>query len=177
MGVLGKNRRPRWTPSDEAKALLEVVFCGESFPTLTVRNQLAGQLGIDPRQVQIWFQNRRQRERVKGSASKGDGEEEDDDKVLVSETGLLYPSDPAQPSGHSEDHVLSGLAGGTLSEHDRADAESSAACKCAKSSAAPGEPSEEPHAATALAALAGALTSTGAVGRCQYEQEASREGG
>ena len=46
-------------------ALLEVVFSADSFPTFTVRAQLASQLGIDPRQVQIWFQNRRQRERSK----------------------------------------------------------------------------------------------------------------
>lgn len=67
----GKVRRPRWTPSEDAKALLETIFLADSFPTFAVRQQLAGQLGIDSRQVQIWFQNRRQRERGKGSSGCG----------------------------------------------------------------------------------------------------------
>lgn len=46
----------RWVPSDSAKALLETIFSADSFPTFTVRSQLAQQLGIDARQVQIWFQ-------------------------------------------------------------------------------------------------------------------------
>ena len=66
----GKIRRPRWSPSDDAKALLETIFTADSFPTFSVRSQLAEQLGIDARQVQIWFQNRRQRERLKTGAGK-----------------------------------------------------------------------------------------------------------
>jgi Homeodomain-containing transcription factor len=67
-----KARRPRWTPSEDAKVLLETIFSADSFPTLAVRNQLASQLGIDPRQVQIWFQNRRQRERLKRGGKEAD---------------------------------------------------------------------------------------------------------
>lgn len=63
--AISKPRRPRWTPSEDAKALLEQVFSSDSFPTFAVRSQLAQQLCIDSRQVQIWFQNRRQRERLK----------------------------------------------------------------------------------------------------------------
>ena len=63
--AIHKPRRPRWTPSEDAKALLETIFSADSFPTFSVRNQLAQQLCIDSRQVQIWFQNRRQRERLK----------------------------------------------------------------------------------------------------------------
>ena len=63
-----KSRRPRWTPSETAKALLETIFLADSFPSFAVRTQLAEQLGIDARQVQIWFQNRRQRERCKVDA-------------------------------------------------------------------------------------------------------------
>jgi len=55
----------RWVPSESAKALLETIFSADSFPTFSVRTQLAQQLSIDARQVQIWFQNRRQRERLK----------------------------------------------------------------------------------------------------------------
>lgn len=63
--AISKPRRPRWTPSEDAKTLLEKVFSADSFPTFAVRSQLAEQLSIDSRQVQIWFQNRRQRERLK----------------------------------------------------------------------------------------------------------------
>ena len=39
----------RWVPSDDAKALLETIFSADSFPTLSVRSQLAQQLGLCPR--------------------------------------------------------------------------------------------------------------------------------
>ena len=79
---IGKSRRPRWTPSEDAKALLETIFSADSFPTFTVRNQLAEQLGIDSRQVQIWFQNRRQRERSKVLSGAAKGETGEEDEVL-----------------------------------------------------------------------------------------------
>ena len=89
----GKSRRPRWTPSGDAKALLETIFSADSFPTFTVRNQLAEQLGIDSRQVQIWFQNRRQRERIKlTSGSKDDDEVDEEDAVEnVAEAEAVMP--------------------------------------------------------------------------------------
>eukprot|EP00308_Calcidiscus_leptoporus_P012079 CAMPEP_0119379054 /NCGR_PEP_ID=MMETSP1334-20130426/51126_1 /TAXON_ID=127549 /ORGANISM="Calcidiscus leptoporus, Strain RCC1130" /LENGTH=421 /DNA_ID=CAMNT_0007398451 /DNA_START=106 /DNA_END=1371 /DNA_ORIENTATION=+ len=77
LGGCTKTRRPRWTPSDDAKALLETIFSADAFPTFAVRSKLAVQLGIDCRQVQIWFQNRRQRERVKTIAPKSAEEDED----------------------------------------------------------------------------------------------------
>lgn len=71
--------RKRWVPSDQAKNLLETIFTADSFPTFSVRTQLAHQLGIDARQVQIWFQNRRQRERLlAGKRSAGSGALMDD---------------------------------------------------------------------------------------------------
>ena len=45
--AISKPRRPRWTPSEDATALLEKVFSADSFPTLAVRSQLAEQLSID----------------------------------------------------------------------------------------------------------------------------------
>ncbi len=61
----GLDKRRRWTPTEEAKALLETVFSADAFPSFAVRMKLAEQLSIDSRQVQIWFQNRRQRQRLK----------------------------------------------------------------------------------------------------------------
>ncbi|OAD65430.1 Homeodomain-like DNA binding domain-containing transcription factor, partial [Phycomyces blakesleeanus NRRL 1555(-)] len=40
--------------------VLNRVFERTSFPTTQVRNELGQQLGMSPRTVQIWFQNRRQ---------------------------------------------------------------------------------------------------------------------
>lgn len=55
----------RFLPDQNQRHLLETIFSADSFPTYTVRLQLAQQLGIEARQVQIWFQNRRQRERLR----------------------------------------------------------------------------------------------------------------
>ena len=55
-GAAGAGERKRWVPSDSAKALLETIFSADSFPTFSVRTQLARQLGVDARQIQIWFQ-------------------------------------------------------------------------------------------------------------------------
>ena len=69
-----RGRRPRWTPTETDKALLETIFVADSFPTFSVRKQLAEQLNVDSRQVQIWFQNRRQRERVRQGAAAREAE-------------------------------------------------------------------------------------------------------
>ena len=87
--AISKPRRPRWTPSEDAKALLEKVFIADSFPTFAVRSQLAEQLSIDSRQVQIWFQNRRQRERLK-TGSHATALPEADDEVDDSPTGAAW---------------------------------------------------------------------------------------
>ena len=102
--AISKPRRPRWTPSEDAKALLEQVFSSDSFPTFAVRSQLAQQLCIDSRQVQIWFQNRRQRERLKtGShaAALTEVDEEPDDsptgqEVLPPRVALLGSIDDSE---------------------------------------------------------------------------------
>jgi len=47
------------TPRD--KAILEQVYEHRSTPSAEIRNALALQLGVLPRQVQVWFQNKRQR--------------------------------------------------------------------------------------------------------------------
>lgn len=87
--AISKPRRPRWTPSEDAKALLEKVFIADSFPTFAVRSQLADQLSIDSRQVQIWFQNRRQRERLK-TGSLATALPEADDEVDDGPTGAAW---------------------------------------------------------------------------------------
>ena len=53
-----KEKRKRATP--EQLAVLNKVFSQTSFPSTEMRLQLGKQLGMKPRTVQIWFQNRRQ---------------------------------------------------------------------------------------------------------------------
>jgi len=65
----GENRR-RWAPSESDKTLLEERYGVDPFPSAAVRTELAARLNIAPRQVQVWFQNRRQKERAKNNAQK-----------------------------------------------------------------------------------------------------------
>ena len=44
--------------------LLEKVFEVEKCPGRTVRAELAARLRVSPRQIQVWFQNKRQRTRA-----------------------------------------------------------------------------------------------------------------
>lgn len=54
----GKKRRSRAT--QEQLDLLNAVYQRTPFPTTVERNELANRLGMTPRSVQIWFQNKRQ---------------------------------------------------------------------------------------------------------------------
>ncbi|KAI8334402.1 hypothetical protein BC941DRAFT_356890 [Chlamydoabsidia padenii] len=58
-----KSKRRR--ASHKQLQVLNRVFQHTSFPSTQVRAQLGRQLGMSPRTVQIWFQNRRQAVRTK----------------------------------------------------------------------------------------------------------------
>mmetsp|Transcript_18231 Transcript_18231/g.37126 ORF Transcript_18231/g.37126 Transcript_18231/m.37126 type:complete len:225 (+) Transcript_18231:26-700(+) len=58
----------RWHIDSSTLALLEKVFAFEQFPNMETRKQLGDELGVSPRQIQVWFQNRRQRERKNRSS-------------------------------------------------------------------------------------------------------------
>mmetsp|Transcript_54133 Transcript_54133/g.89845 ORF Transcript_54133/g.89845 Transcript_54133/m.89845 type:complete len:407 (+) Transcript_54133:95-1315(+) len=53
----------RWSISRDVKQVLEEVYRLEKFPSTEMRRRLATNFGVSPRQVQFWFQNRRQRDR------------------------------------------------------------------------------------------------------------------
>ena len=55
---------PRWSISRESLQRLEGIFKEIRTPSLSLRQSLAAELGVKPRQVQVWFRNRRQRVRL-----------------------------------------------------------------------------------------------------------------
>ena len=67
-GSADKVRIPRWVPSDEARKRLEGVYQQHKFPTLMMREQLSTELQATLRQIQVWFQNRRQRDQRQQNA-------------------------------------------------------------------------------------------------------------
>lgn len=64
------NKISRWQIGSSALTVLEQVYAMEPFPGLDTRRELSRKLNVSPRQVQVWFQNKRQRER-KLSRAKG----------------------------------------------------------------------------------------------------------
>ncbi|KAJ2782767.1 Short stature homeobox protein 2 [Coemansia javaensis] len=56
-----KGKRKRASP--QQLEVLNKVFASTSFPSTEMRNRLARELGMTPRTVQIWFQNKRQASR------------------------------------------------------------------------------------------------------------------
>lgn len=62
-------RPARWALSDAQRCILENSYSSvTAFPDLGSRQLLATQLGVKTRQVEVWFQNRRQRSRKEGVA-------------------------------------------------------------------------------------------------------------
>ncbi|KXN65856.1 homeobox-domain-containing protein [Conidiobolus coronatus NRRL 28638] len=56
--------RSRTRLSDYQTALLEQMYLTTNNPQLSTRKQLSQQLGMSPRTIQVWFQNRRAKERT-----------------------------------------------------------------------------------------------------------------
>eukprot|EP00308_Calcidiscus_leptoporus_P008305 CAMPEP_0119378098 /NCGR_PEP_ID=MMETSP1334-20130426/47399_1 /TAXON_ID=127549 /ORGANISM="Calcidiscus leptoporus, Strain RCC1130" /LENGTH=884 /DNA_ID=CAMNT_0007397207 /DNA_START=89 /DNA_END=2744 /DNA_ORIENTATION=- len=66
----GRVKGSRWQIGSSALTVLEQVYTMEPFPGLETRRELSRKLNVSVRQVQVWFQNKRQRER-KISRAKG----------------------------------------------------------------------------------------------------------
>lgn len=93
----------RWEITDGQRAILESSYADNPFPDLVRRKSLAGELSVTPRQVQVWFQNRRQKERSKkNSESKSLSNHEDHakpDKGLPNgENAELAGTVPSSPT-------------------------------------------------------------------------------
>jgi len=65
-----KQKVSRWQIGSGSLSVLEQVYAMEPFPGLETRRELSRKLNVSARQVQVWFQNKRQRER-KLSRAKG----------------------------------------------------------------------------------------------------------
>ncbi|EFO82892.1 CRE-CEH-14 protein [Caenorhabditis remanei] len=59
----GSNKRPRTTISAKSLDTLKQAYQASSKPARHVREQLAAETGLDMRVVQVWFQNRRAKEK------------------------------------------------------------------------------------------------------------------
>jgi len=53
--------KPRWRMSPECKLALERAYLVDKCPSLATREALAAEYDVTARQVQVWFQNKRQR--------------------------------------------------------------------------------------------------------------------
>ena len=58
----------RWHIDARSLTVLEAVFAVEMFPDVALRKQLGHDLQVSPRQIQVWFQNRRQRQKAAEAA-------------------------------------------------------------------------------------------------------------
>jgi hypothetical protein len=79
--------RTRKPFDEEQRAILEASFQQEPIPSRQVKQGLAVQLGISPRKVQIWFQNRRAKERrmlnMKNNHMRNNDNKDNDNKRVV----------------------------------------------------------------------------------------------
>lgn len=67
MQVIGKGNSSRWILDAFDRAALEHAFRLDPFPNASARQQLGLELNVSPRQIQVWFQNRRQREKLQNA--------------------------------------------------------------------------------------------------------------
>jgi hypothetical protein len=92
--MLNKKKRQRTSP--DQLAILEQIFQTDKMPNQQTRVQLADQLGMSSRRVQIWFQNKRAK--VKRSVSKNDTECSSPNSLNSSSSSIASPSSPSSPS-------------------------------------------------------------------------------
>lgn len=93
--LLNKKKRQRTSP--DQLAILEQIFQTDKMPNQQTRVQLADQLGMSSRRVQIWFQNKRAK--VKRSVSKNDaGECSSPNSLNSSSSSIASPDSPSSPS-------------------------------------------------------------------------------
>lgn len=106
------NKKKRQRTSPDQLAILEQIFQTDKMPSQQTRVQLADQLGMTSRRVQIWFQNKRAKvKRGVGKSSEGFQQaplspqldiEKDGSPSLSSSSCLSEPSSPLPDSSSPE---------------------------------------------------------------------------
>ena len=72
--------------------MLETAYANDKFPSIETRKALAADLKVKPRQVQVWFQNKRQREKTPGELMPPKPSENPNGGSRQSSAGGLMPS-------------------------------------------------------------------------------------
>lgn len=100
------NKKKRQRTSPDQLAILEQIFQTDKMPSQQTRVQLADQLGMSSRRVQIWFQNKRAKVKRGGLGKSSDGFQQppmspqldiDGSASLSSSSCLSEPSSPLVP--------------------------------------------------------------------------------
>ena len=100
----------------DQRAVLEAVYAIEKLPDATLRERLSKYLDLSTRQIQVWFQNRRQRAKASGSApsspsKKGMATPDQIMDALFEFTGSLAGEDPACVAAMSQAAMQGGVGG------------------------------------------------------------------
>jgi len=105
-----QNKKKRQRTSPDQLAILEQIFQTDKMPSQQTRVQLADQLGMSSRRVQIWFQNKRAK--VKRGVSKNEGgaplsplQLDSGFTSLSSSSGISEPPSPVVPDTSSSSFV------------------------------------------------------------------------
>jgi hypothetical protein len=91
------NKKKRQRTSPDQLAILETIFQTDKMPSQQTRVQLADQLGMSSRRVQIWFQNKRAKVKRGSSKSEVPSPLHDSRDSLASSSGSSEPSSPIVP--------------------------------------------------------------------------------
>ena len=88
-----KGKSTRWNIPTNALSTLEQVFGKDKFPSVETRKKIAADLKVTPRQVQVWFQNKRQR------STKPPGRPTDARNMLQTSVRIARPRPVTSPLG------------------------------------------------------------------------------
>lgn len=88
-----KGKSTRWNIPSNALSMLEQVFAKDKFPSVETRKKIAADLKVTPRQVQVWFQNKRQR------STKPPGRPTDARNMLQTSVSSTLPRPATVPLG------------------------------------------------------------------------------
>lgn len=98
----------RWRIANNSLHVLEQIYQMDRFPPQNTRNELANTLNVSARQIQVWFQNRRQRDRKLESKSQENAAKAASASMDLAQIGSapLRPPAPKVPAGVAENERM-----------------------------------------------------------------------